>query len=62
VRHDAVDDADAEEADHHQQAAGDRRGLVAAHLLQPTNVLLNVRADSHQRIKVLAGTPGQEDP
>ena len=57
-----VDDADAVEADHDRQAAGDRGGLVAARVLQPAQIPLDVRADRGERVEVLVGAPAQEDP
>lgn len=62
MRQDGVDDADAVEADHHRQAAGDGGGLEAAHVLKPPHVPLDVRSYGQQRLQVLLGAPGQEDP
>jgi hypothetical protein len=62
VRQDGVDDADAVEADHHRQAAGDGGGLEAAHVLESAHVPLDVGSYRRQRLELVVGAPGQEDP
>ena len=49
------------EADHDRQPSGHRRRLVAADVLQPAHVPLDVRAAARQRVEVLVGAPAQED-
>jgi len=61
VRQDSVDDADPVEPDHDRQPAGDRGGLVAAYVLQPAHVPLDVQPNGGQRVTVLVDTPAQED-
>jgi hypothetical protein len=61
VRQKVVDDAGAVEADDDRQSTGDRRRLVAADVLQPAHVPLDIRTLSRQRVQILAGAPAQED-
>lgn len=60
-RQDLVDDADAVEADHHRQPAGHRRRLVAANILQPAHIMLDVDPCCLQRVQGLVSRPAQED-
>ncbi|MGA5305965.1 hypothetical protein ACPCHT_39170 [Nucisporomicrobium flavum] len=53
VGQDLVDDADPVEADHDRQPPGDRRGLVAADLLQPSHVAFDLGSAQVQRINFL---------
>jgi hypothetical protein len=57
MRQDGVDDADPVETDHDRQAAGDRRGLVAAYVLQPPDVPFDVHPDCGQWIEVMVSAP-----
>jgi hypothetical protein len=57
VGQDLVDDAHPVEADHDRQPARDGRGLVAADLLQPTNVSFDLDPAHVQRVKILTCTP-----
>jgi hypothetical protein len=61
ARQNLVDDADPVEADDDRQPAGDRRGLVAARVLQPAHVPLGVHPDRCRRHEVLVGGPAQKD-
>lgn len=62
VRQDLVDHADPVEANHDRQPARDRRGLVAAHVLQPPHVALDIHPDRGERLEVLVGAPAAKDP
>jgi hypothetical protein len=62
VRQDLVDHADPVEADHDRQAAGDRRRLVPADVLQPAHVALDIHAYRREWIQALVGAPAQEHP
>jgi hypothetical protein len=62
VRQDLVDHANPVEADHDRQPAGHRRGLVAAHVLQPAQIPLDIHPHRGERIEPLISAPAQEDP
>jgi len=57
-----VDDAGAIEAGDHRGAAGHRRRLVPAGLLQPPDVQLQVTPRGRERVEIPDSAPVEEDP
>ena len=55
----SVDDAGSVEADQDRKPTGDRGRLVAAHLLHPPQVDLDVWPLSLERVQVLLGAPDE---
>jgi hypothetical protein len=62
VLHDRVDHTGAVEASHHRHPARHRGGLEPPDFLHPSHVALDLRPLHRQRVEILVGAPGKEQP